>query len=165
MNHIHQYIISFFLGICIAFAALVFQVALTTIFDLFSGTSYALHYDETLSFHTWSLLIFAACSEEIIRAIIITQRTKAPSISAHPITHGFLLGIGFGALELYLYQLDHANLIFSYILLIPLSLHIMISIFLCYGFAHNNRTDIRALMIIGAICIHILGNIIIFTLQ
>lgn len=160
-----HYIISFCLGMIIALMALILQVTSTMLMEIFFGMPYALQYGDTLSTQTWSLLTIAACTEEIIRFAIITKRMPLLPKNVSATLHGILLGSGFWFIEMCLHYVKNSADTFTLSAIIPLVIHIVISICICHSILRFPRhITISIAVLISAILLHIAGNLIIFVL-
>lgn len=160
-----QYITSFFLGIVIATVALIFQVFLDILWDLFSTTPHDLRYDTALPQYTITILIINSFTEEVFRAFFINKRIALFPGITHYMIHGTLLGLGFSLYELILYTMNATFSSWSIHMIIPVLLHISLSIFLFYGIVTYKKMIFhQSLFVICATIIHILCNIMIMHL-
>ncbi len=158
---------SFILGISIACVALFAQVFISVICEIFLHMSYVVQYDTHASLRMiLPSMVIAASIEEILRMSITKGRINhyISSTTSSLITHGILLGLGFGFFELILlYMRDYNSFNVSLYVLYPFCVHVILSIFFLFVFRKYPRNiPISIIALACAILIHTIGNSIIF---
>jgi len=160
-----KFIETFFLGILIACTALIAQVFITVIAELFFRTTFVFQYlsTDTLNYVVLLMLI-AASIEELLRYLIIKKRTSLHITNGLSIfIYGTLLGIGFTSFETLLALFSNTIFISKLFMIIPvLIIHITLSIFLLFFIKSKNKISQDAPYIIASIILHTLGNLTLF---
>ncbi|HIP50382.1 MAG TPA: hypothetical protein EYG99_02945 [Candidatus Pacebacteria bacterium] len=160
-----KFIETLFLGILVACTALIAQVFITVIAELFFRTSLTFQYSFTDSlYHVGLLMAIAASIEEVLRYIIIKKRTihHVSGISSI-FVYGSLLGIGFASFEMFLALLGHTISIHDMFMIIPVfAVHITLSIFLLFFIKSENETVRDIPFLITSIILHTASNLTLF---
>jgi len=160
-----KFIETLFLGMLIACTALIAQVFVTVIAELFFRITFVFQYlpTDTLS-HIILLMLAAATIEELLRYLIIKKRTSLHVSNVSSVfIYGALLGIGFASFEALLALFDNTISISNLFMFAPvLIIHISLSIFLLFFIKSDNKISQDALYIVASIIIHTLSNLTLF---
>lgn len=160
-----KFVETLFLGTLIACTALIAQVFVTVIAELFFRTTLEFQYlpTDTL-YHIGFLMLIAASIEETLRYLIIKKRTSQHvSDILSVLIHGSLLGIGFASFEMILALLGHTISISELFMIAPVfAIHITLSIFLLFFTKPKNETIREMPFLIISIILHTIGNLTLF---
>ena len=160
-----KFIETLFLGVLIACTALIAQVFVTVIAELFFRTDVTFQYLPTDSIqHIGFIMIIAASIEEGLRYLIIKKRTSQHINDISSIfIHGLLLGIGFASFEMFLASLGQAISTSDISMIISVfAIHIVLSIFLLYFIKFKNKIITELPFLFISIIFHTLSNLVLF---
>ncbi len=160
-----KFIETLFLGILIACTALIAQVFVTVIAELFFRTDITFQYLPTDSiWHIGLIMIIAASIEENLRYLIIKKRTSQHINNILSIfIHGSLLGIGFASFEMILALLSQSISTLAISMIISVfTIHITLSIFLLYFIKPKNQIITELPFLFISIIFHTLSNLALF---
>ncbi len=160
-----RFIETLFLGIIIACTALIAQVFVTVIAELFFRTNITFQYLPTDPvWHIGLVMIIAASIEESLRYLIIKKRTSQHINNILSIfTHGSLLGSGFASFEMFLTLLNHTVSVSNmYMIISVFIIHIALSIFLLYFIKPKSTFVTEIPFLFTSIILHAFGNLILF---
>ena len=158
---------SLILGAFIACVALFAQVFIDVICEIFLHIPYLPQYNSDAPIHIiLPSMLTAASIEELFRFSVIKWRVihyTSRNLSSI-ITHGTLLGLGFGFVELLLlYARDFNTFVLSPFILYPFCIHVFLSIFFLFILnRYAKNIPLMTISVVFTILIHTLGNIAIF---
>lgn len=165
-----SYVVSFILGIVIAFTALIAHVFFGVIVEVVWHTTWQPHYDTAAPlWHVMPAMIVAACIEECLRVAVIVRKFYDTTLSPGVATlHGVSMGVGFWACE---YALRYASPTVTTPLasaLPPLAIHSAagVAALLVVTQWRTATLPVRSIgALLCAIVLHTIGNSLIFLLH
>ncbi len=160
-----KFIETFFWGAFIACTALIAQVFVTVISEIFFKTTLTFQYLLTDTIiHVSLLMLIAATIEELLRYLIIKKRISIyVSGLLTSLIYGIALGIGFASFETFLALAGHTISLNILFMMVPIFvIHIILSIFLLFFIKSKVKPILELHYLIISIVLHTIGNLIIF---
>ncbi len=163
-----NYGISFILGILIAAIALLPQVGIMIVTDVFLYDPQQLSYTTPILSHALPAIILAACIEECVRVLLIAKMfLRASLMPTAALWHGVSLGGGFWATELML-RLMGTMPTSPLSTIPPLLIHITVSSIAVIMLTQRHTLSAAQSIVItllSTILLHATGNALIFLLH
>ncbi len=162
-----KFIGTFFLGLLIAFGALITQVFFSVIAELFFRLDINFQYTASDTFaHTLILMLLASLIEEVLRYFALKKRICGyiQNKFKNVLIYGFLFGFGFTVFEIILASLSQLPLQSTTLIMFALVLmtHVFISSFFLLFIKKESKIISELHILIIAIIFHVMVNLILF---